>query len=111
MNEHEYGDSSTNIMGRRIDLLAISKMYEDKNTEVTVELGSVEIKPEGLDNDVVDIQLNKNAWGRYRMHNYVFRLDDNFSLVIITHRCSFTTQFLGNRGNFLNSPRIVGGLS
>jgi hypothetical protein len=48
-------------MGRRMDLLAVIKLSDDKKKETLVELGSVEIKPEGVGDDVEVVQLNKNV--------------------------------------------------
>lgn len=60
LNEYEYGDVSQNVFGRRIDLLLVAPIVNDKNDEQDIELSSLEIKPAGVSADVEVIQLNKN---------------------------------------------------
>ncbi|KAI7897397.1 uncharacterized protein EV154DRAFT_557700 [Mucor mucedo] len=60
LNEYEYGDVSTGVYGRKIDLIFKGSILDDKRIKKNIELSSVEIKPASVSEDVEAIQLNKN---------------------------------------------------
>ncbi|ORE03601.1 hypothetical protein BCV72DRAFT_308046 [Rhizopus microsporus var. microsporus] len=59
-NEVEFGDISSNVMGRRLDFSFGCTLYDDKNKPSMIDICSAEIKPENTGNDIKNIQLNKN---------------------------------------------------
>lgn len=59
-NEAEFGDTSSNVMGRRLDFSFGFILYDDKNKPSTIDLCSAEIKSENVSNETKTIQLNKN---------------------------------------------------
>lgn len=60
INEEEFGGAKKSVTGRKIDLLPTIRMNDEKNKEITIELGAFEVKPEGVEDSVQVIQLNKN---------------------------------------------------
>ncbi|KAI8356660.1 hypothetical protein BD560DRAFT_449341 [Blakeslea trispora] len=60
INEYEYGSTSNNIFGRKLDLIIKSDIFDDKNIKRKIELSSVEIKPINVSENAEAIQLNKN---------------------------------------------------
>ncbi|KAI8890646.1 hypothetical protein K501DRAFT_290179 [Backusella circina FSU 941] len=71
LNEYEYGDVSTGVYGRKIDLIFKGSILNDKHVKKNIELSSVEIKPASVSEDVEAIQLNKNIRSLFDLGKYI----------------------------------------
>lgn len=60
INEDEFSGAKKSVTGRKIDLLPVITLNNEKNKEVMIELGAIEIKREGIEDSMQVTQLNKN---------------------------------------------------
>ncbi|KAG1039172.1 hypothetical protein G6F43_012566 [Rhizopus delemar] len=75
MNEIEFGETSTYISGRKIDLIVETKSVNTKNMPITIELSNAEFKKMDVDDDFVTIQQNKNIRTSKSILSSIFTLN------------------------------------
>lgn len=75
INEIEYGETSTYISGRKIDMIVEIKSINTKNMPITIELSNAEFKKMDVDDDSIIIQQNKNIRTSKSILSSVFTLN------------------------------------
>lgn len=75
INEIEYGETSTYISGRKIDMIVEIKSINTKNMPITIELSNAEFKKMDVDDDSIIIQQNKNIRTSKSILSSIFTLN------------------------------------
>ncbi|KAI7900862.1 uncharacterized protein BX663DRAFT_553837 [Cokeromyces recurvatus] len=75
INEVEFGETSTYISGRKIDLIVETKSVNTKNMPITIELSNAEFKKMDVDDDFITIQQNKNIRTSKSILSSIFSLN------------------------------------
>ncbi|KAI8065981.1 hypothetical protein BDF21DRAFT_402092 [Thamnidium elegans] len=81
INEIEFGETSTYISGRKIDLIVETKSVNMKNMSITIELSNAEFKKIDTDDDFITTQQNKNIRTSKSILSSIFTLNPNEQVI------------------------------
>lgn len=104
INEEEFGGAKKSVTGSMIDLLPTITLNNEKNKEVTIELGAIEVKREGIEDSMQVILLNKHIRVNKNVLNTIFlytKLNSNVEEPLI-----IGLDVIGLHGFFLSNNQV-----
>lgn len=81
INEVEFGETSSYISGRKVDLIVETTSVNTKNMPITIELSNAEFKKMDVDDDCVTIQRNKNIRTSKSILSSIFALNSDEAVI------------------------------
>lgn len=100
INEVEFGETSSYISGRKIDLIVETNSVNTKNMPITIELSNAEFKKMDVDDDCVTIQRNKNIRTSKSILSSIFALNSDEAVIGL--------DFVGLSGYLYSAQYLAG---
>lgn len=61
-NEYQFNNNSTNVYGRRLDMLLVTDLVDDRNEAKRIALSLIEVKPAGVSTETEQKHMSKQKY-------------------------------------------------